>query len=98
MLDEFSETRDVHEYKVIGNGLVEGKLEGEELNTSKNSISAKCVYAKWTQEDDSDTIKDISFDVKEGECYGICGSVGDGKVYIIKLVLAQLNHDLELFS
>ena len=68
----------------------------QELNASENSISAKCVYAKWTQEDDSDTIKDISFDVKEGECYGICGSVGDGKVYIIKLVLAQFNHDLEI--
>ena len=80
LLDEFCETRDVHEYEVINNGFVEGKFPCKEFDTSKTSISAKRVFAKWTPEGDSDTIKDISFDVKGGECYGICGSVGDGKV------------------
>ena len=70
----------MHEYEVINNGFVEGKFACKEFVTSKTSIFAKRVFARWTPEGDSDTIKDISFDVKGGECYGICGSVGDGKV------------------
>ena len=43
-------------------------------------ILAQNVYAKWNDEDNSDAVNDISFEIKQGECYGICGSVGDGKV------------------
>ena len=90
LLDEFCETRDALEYEAIGNVPVEGKLERTKLNASNKSISAKHVFSKWTPDDDLDTIKDISFDVKEGECYGICGSVGDGKVWIIHFDLRNL--------
>ena len=45
-----------------------------------SGILANRVTAKWNPEDDSDAIGDITFEIKKGQCYGICGSVGDGKV------------------
>ena len=51
-----------------------------ELGNVADGILANSVTAKWNPEDDSDAIGDITFEIKKGQCYGICGSVGDGKV------------------
>ena len=45
-----------------------------------DGILACNVAAKWNSVDDSDAVNDITFEIKKGQCYGICGSVGDGKV------------------
>ena len=45
-----------------------------------DGIVASNVSAKWNSVDDSDAVNDITFAIKKGQCYGICGSVGDGKV------------------
>ena len=79
LLEEFSETRDVKS-RTIGNGKnldsKHGGLEGNVID----GISARNVAAKWNSVDDSDAVNNITFEIKKGKCYGICGSVGDGKV------------------
>ena len=66
------------------NGLLDGKKE-QSKNHSLNGILAKNVHAKWNQEDDNDSIRNISFEIKQGQCFGICGSVGDGKVNVLSV-------------
>ena len=57
--------------------------EREVSDTKLNKgILAQNVCAKWSEEDNSDALNDITFEIKQGECYGICGSVGDGKVKV----------------
>ena len=84
MLEEFSETRAVNYDRRLVNGLCDGKMEQSE-NHSLNGIWAKNVHAKWIPEDDNDSIRNISFEIKQGQCFGICGSVGDGKVNVLSV-------------
>ena len=79
LLEEFSETRSVRFEIPTMNGVSEEKPEESEFDVS-NGILAKDVHAKWNPEDLCDTIRRISFKVNQGQCFGICGSVGDGKV------------------
>ena len=79
LLEEFSETRSVMFKPPTMNGVSEKKPEELECDIS-NAILAKDVHAKWNSEDLSDTIRRISFKINQGQCFGICGSVGDGKV------------------
>ena len=79
LLEEFSETRDVKSKTPGQLGNVGDKTERLGDN-SMNGILANSVTAKWNPEDDSNAIGDITFEIKKGQCYGICGSVGDGKV------------------
>ena len=65
--------------KNLTEGTFGGKLDLPEYNLTAG-ILAENVYAKWNDEDNTDAVNDISFEIKPGECYGICGSVGDGKV------------------
>ena len=79
LLEEFSETRSVRFKMPTMNGVFDEKAEELECDIS-NGILAKDVHAKWNAEDISDSIRNISLKVKRGQCFGICGSVGDGKV------------------
>ena len=63
----------------ITNGFADQKNSHFGCNVT-NGILARNVHAKWNSEDTIDSIQNITFEIKQGECYGICGSVGDGKV------------------
>ena len=78
-MEEFSETRSVRFKIPTMNGVSDEKPEESECEIS-NGILAKDVHAKWNAEDLSDSIRNISLKIKRGQCFGICGSVGDGKV------------------
>ena len=77
LLEEFTETRNVQE-------------RADTCEELSNTLSMTCgatvknIYSKWNMEDALDVIKNVTFDIKNGECYGICGSVGDGKVRSVK--------------
>ena len=79
LLEEFSETRSVRFETPTMNGVSDEKPKKSESDIS-NGILAKDVHAKWNPEDLSDSIRRISFKINQGQCFGICGSVGDGKV------------------
>ena len=79
LLEEFSETRSVRFKIPTMNGVSDEKPEESESDIS-NGIIAKDVHAKWNPEDLSDSITRICFKINKGQCFGICGSVGDGKV------------------
>ena len=38
-------------------------------------------------------LKDISFSVNEGECFGILGLSGSGKSTLIKIITSQTDYD-----
>ena len=88
LLEDFVETRQIqftNEY--YGNGLCLSPLNNPSTNNEEqcsSSINVCNIHGKWNSDaaDDSlhDTLKNVSFEMKNGECYGICGSVGDGKV------------------
>ena len=90
LLEEFSETRAVNFDGPMTNGTFDGKVEHSK-NHGLNGILAKNVHAKWNQEDDNDSIRNISFEIKQGQCFGICGSVGDGKVNSLSLSIFHHN-------
>ena len=74
---------------------MKSRAPGESGNIA-DGILANSVTAKWNPEDDSDAIGDITFEIKKGHCYGICGSVGDGKVndeiFALKICLFGLDY------
>ena len=61
------------------NGLNYHKID-KPIYNGPYGILARNVNAKWSPEDATDSIKNITFEIKQGECFGICGSFGDGKV------------------
>ena len=78
-MDEFSETRSVKLEKSKTNGIFAHCIDKSEYDLSKG-IQAKDVHAKWNTEDVIDSIRNIELKINQGQCFGICGSVGDGKV------------------
>ena len=84
LLEEFTETRDVNKKVTVAKDALDNKIN-RPLSNLSNGILARNICAKWNPNDMSDAIRDITFEIKNGECYGICGSVGDGKVKIVML-------------
>ena len=82
LLEECLETREVIKKVNVTNDILPDKINFpfKDLNSA---ILAKSVHAKWNANDKSDAIRDLTFEIKNGECYGICGSVGDGKVKVM---------------
>ena len=76
LLEEFTETRNVQERADIGNDL----CNDSPASSMSCGVVVRSIYSKWNMEDTLDMIKNVTFEIKNGECYGICGSVGDGKV------------------
>ena len=78
-MEEFSDTRRIRENTPRVSETVDSKIDWEE-NNEKYGILVRNISAKWNPSNQTNALKDISFAIKKGECYGICGSVGDGKV------------------
>ena len=74
----------------------------EEIDEIGNSVTQKSnseddsivnildLCAKWDKEETSDTLKNISLEVKSGELLGIIGSVGSGKGSILQAILGEI--------
>ena len=76
LLEEFTETRNVQERADVGNDLCNNGT----ASSMACGVVVRSICSKWNMEETSDMIKNVTFEIKNGECYGICGSVGDGKV------------------
>ena len=89
LLEEFTVME--HEKKDLGvaNAVIYNESGLLELSTRSN-ITVRNACAKWNPMADLHTIKDITFQISKGECYGICGSVGDGKSSVLQALLGEL--------
>ena len=81
LLEEFTETRNVHERATVS----EERSDDEAASSMTCGVIVRSIFSKWNIEDTLDVIKNVTFEIKDGECYGICGSVGDGKVSNLKI-------------
>ncbi len=64
-----------------------------------NKSRVKEVFTRKNYHQDFYALKDISFDIKEGECYGIIGKNGSGKSTLLKIltgVLSKTSGEVEI--
>ena len=84
-IDEFSYALTLvpkfHEFMTCENKVSNGEIE---LNSFNHSIEFRDV--SFSYKDSDKIIKDISFTIKKGDKIGICGSSGEGKSTLIKLL------------
>ena len=85
LLEEFHETQSVT-YKAYDVNYFDDR---KEMDFDKY-IFVRNVFAKWNSNDSLDIMKDITFQIEKGQCYGICGSVGSGKSSLLQTLLGDL--------
>ena len=70
----------------------ENVMEYNSSNNSSNSIEIRKAYYTWEDDQDTPTIKDVSFDVKKGSLVAVVGAVGSGKSSLLSAMLGEMNH------
>ncbi len=65
-------------------------VDNKDINEEKSVLSIKNLYKSFGSKQ---ILKDVSFDVKAGEIFGLLGPNGSGKTTTIKLALGLLNID-----
>ena len=70
----------------------ENVMEHNSNNNSSNSIEIRKAYYTWEDDQDTPTIKDVSFDVKKGSLVAVVGAVGSGKSSLLSAMLGEMNH------
>ncbi|MGL5591527.1 MAG: ABC transporter ATP-binding protein [Mycoplasmoidaceae bacterium] len=73
----------INEVYALENSIVESK---NPVAINKTNISFKNVSFKYFKESNDWAIKDMSFDIKEGQTIGIIGKTGSGKSTIVNLL------------
>ena len=77
---------------------IEEFLNAEELNennwkscnSSSNAIEIRKAYHTWSDDENTRTMKDISFDVRKGSLVGVVGPVGSGKSSLLLSMLGEI--------
>lgn len=73
----------IKEVLFIENSIAEGK--GIKTEEEKGTIEFKHVFFSYSS-DENYVLKDISFQIKEGETFGIIGTTGSGKSTLVHLI------------
>lgn len=73
----------IKEVLFIENSIAEGK--GIKTEEEKGTIEFKHVFFSYSN-DENYVLKDISFQIKEGETFGIIGTTGSGKSTLVHLI------------
>lgn len=73
----------IKEVLFIENSIAEGK--GMKTEEEKGTIEFKHVFFSYSS-DENYVLKDISFQIKEGETFGIIGTTGSGKSTLVHLI------------
>ena len=88
-LEEYDETQVDSVEKTRPNYFDDNKDHGYVMPSGK-FVLARNISAKWNQADCFDAVKDLAFQIKQGSCFGICGSVGSGKSSLLQTLLGNL--------
>ena len=89
LLEEFDERLGRKKKNDLSKNGVIDRLDANNLKSS-SFITFRNVSAKWNSNDNVNTIKDVSFHIERGQCYGVCGSVGVGKSSLLQTILGDL--------